>query len=142
VATSLEIQDALAAQLATELATIDGIQTRGRVVWNPTPPCVDIYPAEPYQEPFGMGVGNNTTYLTVRARVNTPDHEGAQDLLLQMMDMTGAYSVEQAIEADKTLGGVVGQVLVLSGPSEFGAFVDPGGSALLGCTWRVQVIPA
>ena len=138
----MEIQDALAAQLAAELATIDGLQAHGRVVWNPTPPCLDIYPAEPYQEPAGMGVGNNYVFLTVRARVNTPDYEGAQDLLLQMMDMDGAYSVEQAIEADKTLGGVVGQVLVLSGPSEFGAFVDPGGSALLGCTWRVQVVPA
>jgi hypothetical protein len=143
----MEIMQALADQIQSTLCgtadpLIDRLQVDGKLVWNASPPAVDIYPADPFTEQIGMGPGNKALYLTIRARVNTPDHEGAQELLLSMMDPRSATSVEQAILADKTLGSKVSDATVDEGPSEYGAFVDPGGGgALLGCTWRVRVIP-
>jgi hypothetical protein len=67
-------------------------------------------------------------------------------LLLAMMDQQDSLSVAAAITAagtaspSKTLGGMVESVTV-EGPSDFGVFTDPGGSSLLGCTWRVRVMP-
>lgn len=139
----LEIMQALADQIDTELAdTVADLQVEGKLVWNPTPPSVDVYPADPFQEQIGMGAGNKMLRLVVRVRVNTPDHEGAQELLLSMMDARSDTSLEKAILADRTLNGKVGHVNVEGGPSEYGAFVDPGGGgSLLGCTWTVQVLP-
>jgi hypothetical protein len=140
----------LQAQLATGLGTadplLDELQVYQRMIWNPSPPTIDMYPAPEFQEQIGMGRGNNEMFFTVRARVNTPDHEGAQDLLLAMMDPQNNLSVSAAITAagtaspSKTLDGMVESVAV-EGPSDFGVFTDPGGSSLLGCTWRVRVMP-
>ena len=135
------IMDALGAQLEAELTTIDGLQVVPRIMWNPTPPAIDIYPAVPFQDEDAMG-GSKEIFLLVRARVNTPDHDGAQEILLGMMDPASADSLEAAIRSDRTLGGVVQYAHVMpDSPSDFGAFVDPGGNALLGATWRIRVLP-
>ena len=54
--------------------------------------------------------------------------------------LTTAESVETAIRSTKTYAGArLGDV---EGPTEFGVFVDSGGNGgLLGCTWRVALIP-
>jgi hypothetical protein len=136
------IMDAIAGQITSQLAgtaspLIEDLQVEPRMVWNPTPPAI----GSPFQEQIGMGHGNNEVFITVRARVATPDHEGAQDLLLSMMDPTATTSVAQAITEDETLGGVV-EFVGVEPPTEFGAYTDPGGQgALLGCTWRVRVMP-
>jgi hypothetical protein len=140
----------LEAQLANGLGTadplLDELQVYRRMTWNPSPPTIDMYPDPEFQAQIGMGRGNNELIFLVRARVNTPDYEGAQDLLLAMMDQQDSLSVAAAItaagtaSASKTLGGMVESVTV-EGPSDFGVFTDPGGSSLLGCTWRVRVMP-
>lgn len=134
------IMDALAAQIADELSSIDDLQVVGRMMWNPTPPAIDIYPAEDvFQETISYARGKAVTF-TVRARVNTPDREGAQELLLSLMDVEAAESVEAAILSDRTLGGAVDDLRV-DGPTGFTVFVDPAGDALLGCSWAVTVLP-
>lgn len=139
--------DALATQIMSQLSgtanpLIENLQVDGRLIPSPTPPAIDVYPADPFQEPFTFGRGNNLLFLTVRARVTTVDNEGGQDLLLSMMDPSATTSVAKAITYDKTLGGTVGKVSVIEGPSSYGVFQDAGGQgALLGCTWRVQVTP-
>ena len=51
-----EIMDALAAQLDTTLtAVIPDLQVDGKLVPNPTPPCIDIYPGDPFFEPIAYG---------------------------------------------------------------------------------------
>lgn len=136
------IMDALASQISTRLAGIQDLQVDGRFIPNPSPPAIDVYPADPFQQPLAMGKGNNWFNLTVRARVGATDSEGGQDLLLSMMDPEATTSVAQAIMYDRDLGGVVGRVNVSEGPSAFGVFLDAGGQGnLLGCTWTVQVIP-
>lgn len=144
-----QIMDAIGTQLQTHLVPqVPDLQVYSRMHWNPSPPTIDLYPDPEFQDGLGFGRGDNALFFTVRARVNTPDHEGAQDVLLAMMDPQADTSVAAAITAAgtsspaKTLGGVVENAVVVSGPSDFGAFTDPGATgSLLGCTWRVQVIP-
>jgi hypothetical protein len=144
-----EMQQALADQIQDQLAgtaavdPVENLQVHGLMNFNPTPPSVDIYPAEDFQEPFTYGGGNVILYLIVRARVTTADPNGGQTLLLSMMDPAGSRSMTLAITSDRTLGGKVGKASVVEGPSGFGEF--PGatndGGRLLGCIWRVQVAP-
>ena len=140
------IHDRMAATVGTADPVMEALQVNSRLVWNPSPPSIDIYPGDPFQEGLAFGRGDQAMFFTVRARVNTPDHEGAQDLLLAMMDPQQDLSVAAAITAAgtaapaKTLGGMVENVTV-EGASDFGVFVDPNGSPLLGCTWRVRVLP-
>ncbi len=143
--TLTQIMQALAAQIENTLGgtadpqVIEGLSVYPLLELNPTPPAIDIYPDTPFQESVGFGPGNNSMNFTVRARVNTPDNDGAQELLLTMMDPSSSESVALAILADETLGGTVGQVAV-EGPSDYGVFVEPSGNgAYLSCTWRATV---
>jgi hypothetical protein len=140
-ATLGEVMDALAAQLDSELAPlIEDLQVTGRMTFNPTPPSIDIYPSDPFQEQIAFGGRQVAAFFDVRARVSTAEHEGGQDFLLSMMDPRADTSVYQALVKDKTLNSTVQDVSV-EPPSNFGAYVDPGGAgALLGCTWRTRVI--
>jgi hypothetical protein len=143
VSSIVQVMDAIASQLQSELCgtanpVIPELQVDGRLVPNVSTPALDVYPSDPFTEPLGFGIGNEALYFTVRARVSTSDNEGGQDLLLAMMDPESAESVEQALFADQTLGGVA-HVKSVEGPSAFGLFQDPGGGAYLGCTWRVRV---
>lgn len=146
MATIAAIMDALAEQISDELCgtvspLIPELQVDGRLIPNPTPPAVDIYPGDPFQEALAYGPGNNKLNLTVRARVSTSDNEAGQDLLLAMMDPEASLSMAQAIMSDRTLGGTVGKLNVAEGPSAFGVFQDSGGQgSLLGCTWTVLVV--
>jgi hypothetical protein len=140
-----EIMQALATQIDTTLAgtaqVIPGLQVTPLLNWNPSPPSIDMFPATPFQEPIAFGPGNNELNFTVRARVNTPDHEGAQELLLMMMDRNASESVALAILGDTSLGGKVEHVNV-EGPSDYGVFIEPSGAgAFLSCTWLAKVTP-
>lgn len=135
------MMDALAEQLDDELGTvIENLQVENRHHPNPTPPALDIYPATPFTEVIAYGRGSRQYWFIVRARVSTAEHEGAQDLLLAMMDDGTDESVEAAIRSTKTYAGA--QLGDVQGPTEFGVFPDPGGQGwLLGCTWQVALIP-
>lgn len=64
---------------------------------NPSPPAVDIYPAEPSQDEAAFGPRSRQTFWTVRARVATSDLEGQQLILLALMAPSGDTSLMQAI---------------------------------------------
>jgi hypothetical protein len=145
-ATVGEIMDALAEQMMDVLCgtvnpVIEQLQVEPRMVFNPTPPAIDIYPADPFTEQIAYGPGNRELMFIVRARVSTVESEGGQDLLLSMMDPREPTSVAGAVEASSTLGGVVEDVSV-EGPTGFGVFPSVGTDGnLLGCTWTVAVLP-
>lgn len=136
--------DALAGQIEDELGPlIENLQVDGRMIPNPTPPAIDVYPSDPFQELLTFAPVNEM-FFTVRARVHTADNEAGQDLLLSMMDPLAATSVTAAIRSDRKLGSTVGQATVIEGPSAFGLFndlTDPTAQrSWLGCTWRVRVM--
>jgi hypothetical protein len=137
-----DILDALAAQIEDELSpVIEVLQVTPRMNFNPSPPSVDIYPAETPSAGFGFGTGNDELFYVVRVRVSTVDHDGGQDLLLSMMEREGSTSMQEAIESDPTLGGTVDNAGV-SERTGFGIFPLAGGDGnLLGATWTVRVLP-
>lgn len=139
------IKAALADQLRAALVPVfDELQVEPRLVWRPTPPTLDVYPGagDQAQTAIAFGDAENELLFTVRARVGTPDHDAAQDLLDELVDPVGDGSVELAIAADPTLGGACSQAVVTAGPSGYGVFPMPDGSGdLLGCTWTVTVTP-
>lgn len=138
-----EIADELAAVI--DAASIPNLeQVRGRRVFSPTPPSIDIYPADPFRRPDEAGFGDlNGAYLwTVRARVNPTDDEAWQDILLDLMDDDSANCVAAILEADQTLNGLAGEVVV-DGPTGHRIYVEPSGeAALVGVEWTVAVLRA
>ncbi len=138
----LEIMDALAKQIDDSLGTaVEGIQVVGRLETNPTPPCVDIYPADPFQEQTAFMLDSREMKFTIRARVTTADHQAGQDLLLSLMDVRADSSLAATIYTDQTLGGKVAQASIVDGPSAYGQYADSGGEGdLLGCQWTAMVI--
>jgi hypothetical protein len=142
--TVAEMQDALADQIEAQLGgtanpAIETLQVGARLNPNPSPPSVDIYPGSPFTETIAYG-RSRQYWFTVRARVSTSDNEAGQDLLLAMMDDGADESVEAAIRSVKSYANAkLGDV---EGPTEFGVFRDSAGEeSLLGCIWRVALIP-
>lgn len=146
--TLLEIMAALADQIRMALgggngATIPGLQVEPNLLFNPTPPCIDVYPADPFTEQTSYGLQNQEVFFAVRARVTTADTTEGQELLLDMMDVASPYSVAAAIADDRTLGGAVADLEVQ--PSTgftiyTGAAGGEGGKNLLGCEWRTRIV--
>lgn len=153
MATPEEIGQAIADRIITELGAgtagtadplIENLQVHGMMNLTPTPPSVDVYPdPDAFQEPLTFGRGNQIFYFHVRARVTWADPNGGQSLLLSMMDPNGPRSMLMAITEDRTLGGKVGKASVVEGPSGYGEFPGStdGSGRLVGCVWRVQVVP-
>ncbi len=140
------IMQALADQISTTLCgtaspLIPELQVTGLFNIEPTPPSVDVYPADPAQEALTFGRQNNEFSFIVRARVSTADHDAGQLLLLSMMDPASSTSVARALKSNKTLTSKV-SALSVDGPSGYGIFNDRNGEgSYLGCTWTVRVMP-
>lgn len=133
------ILGAMATQIKQALSSdIPDIQVEPTMMWNPTPPAIDIYPADPFEADTAYGQVSELNF-EVRARVDTPDREGAFALILGMMDPGSDTCVRAALFADKTLNGNADD-LFCSSPSGLSYFTDPGGHALLGTTWLVTVV--
>jgi hypothetical protein len=145
-ATLAEIMDALADQIRSVVVTVTDVdvQVESRMLLNPTPPAIDMYPADPSEEPelraFGELVGGEL--ITIRARCGTADHTAGQDLLLALMDDEDPLSIAQACNEDRQLGGLAAD-LHLRERSGYITFIDSASdAALLGATWQVVVIKA
>jgi hypothetical protein len=143
VATLNEIAAAIAAQLESELAgVIDGIQIDPQRVFNPTPPCIDIYPGNPFlaQSAFGQ----YEALFAVRARVSMADNQAGQELLLDLLDPRSPMSVRAALRADPTFAGTVDDSGLEDGNLDAGGFTIYQDTAqsepLLGCEWPLRVV--
>ena len=138
----LEIVEAMAEALEPLKGSIPDLQVYPYLNYNPTPPSIDIYPADLFQT--GSGFGDDADcFFTVRARTTTADHEAGQKALLAMLDRRSPESVEAALTVDQTLGGRVQSTAVaedgISGYREY--LEDPQSNGrLIGCEWRVMVI--
>lgn len=144
------IKEAIAAALDDVMGPAalgeDAIQVVSRVNFEPqAPTSVDIIDGDyggTARDPESAGFGDiDGAYIfTIRARVTTPDSDAAQDQLEALRDDEHELCLAAALEADPTLGGVVGQ-LAVDNPVALRVFDDPPG-AMLGCSWRVRVINA
>jgi hypothetical protein len=126
--------DAMTTALRTIQTQIPELQVYGYWNRNPTPPSIDIYPAEPFQDGAGFGVGDKRVYWTVRARVSIADQEAGSKLLLRLLDTDDPASVEAALA--KTNTAVIGNDGSVSG---FRTYTDVGDTDMLGAEWRTEM---
>lgn len=137
---------AMADQIRTTLEAVTDVQVQvePRMVLNPSPPTIDIYPGAQGRDgetaAFSELAGGY--FLTVRARIHTADHESAQDLLIAFGDDQDQLCVPQALLDDATLGGLAADMDVVA-ESGFALYQDVSGeAAFLGCQWDFLVLPA
>ena len=138
---------ALALQLQSNLSgtadpLFENLQSVGIMNPNPTPPSLDVYPANPFQDALTFGRSNYDFNLLVRARVSTADHEAGQRLLLQLLDTNSTTSVVRAVKSDKTLGGKVSSLAVIA-VTGLEMYRDMQGTdgAYMGSTWTLRIMP-
>lgn len=120
-------------------AGLPGVQVEGGLLYNPTPPSVDMYPDNPFLAQTAMRDSWEATWV-VRARVSTAAHAEAQGLLLDLLDPRSPISVLAAINTDPTLGGTVDDEAVVSAGSGFTAYPETESGSFLGVEWRVTVV--
>lgn len=140
----IDVVDAMILALQPVADEIDGLQLVHVLNANPTPPSIDIYPATPFQTRRGEAFADDTTAnFLVRARTTTADHEAGQLGLYRLLDKNDPASVQIALEADQSLGGLVQSIVVIedsvTGFSEWIDDVQTGGR-LIGCQWTVEVM--
>ena len=138
------IMDQMADVLRTAYSGLDvDVQVEPRLVINPSPPCIDIYPADTPRgtETAGFNASgvDGELFFTVRARVGTADNTAGQDLLLAMMDDEDDLCVAVPLVEDPTLGGLALDTFVQPG-SGFGLYTLPDGNSLLGVQFLVTVV--
>jgi len=144
----IEILDEMAAQILAVLEDeVDfEIQVIPRMVINPTPPTIDMYPGDVARgldsAAFGDTLGE---YLfTVRARVSMADQDAGQDFLLRLMDDTDELNLADALLVDPTLNGLAASMDVRD-PSGYREYLLPGTDprgALIGFQFTAHVIAA
>lgn len=124
--------------LAANLATISGLQQSAYLLSNPTPPAAEVQPDEvEYDRSFQRGT--DRWQLIVRCFVGATSDVGAQKRLDRMLASSGADSVKQALESDRTLGGAADDVRVVR-CTGYRIFARDGGASVLGAEWTVQVL--
>lgn len=131
------------AALAGEADELANLQVLPFMLTNPTPPAVDVFPADPSQADAAFGPRSRQTFWTVRARVATNDIEAQQTVLLALMAPSGPTSVLRALLDDPTLDGAA-DGLNVDGPTGFRLYQTLGSpqgvqETHLGCEWRVTV---
>ena len=127
--TLAEAQADIVTALQPLKSVVPGLQVYAGRNQEPTPPSLDVYPADPFQQGAGMGTLSKRVAFTIRARINGADQD-AQALLLRLLDPADAASVEAALYAADA--GEIGNDDYVSG---FRDDLD----GLLSCEWRVSV---
>lgn len=123
--------------LKANLAAITGVQVSAYMLAQPTPPAICVFPG-PIDYDQAMARGVDKWMLTIRAFAGLTSDEGAQIVLDRFLAPSGATSVKQAAESDKTLDGVVASVRVVS-CTGYGVYQFEGRPPLLGADWSVEI---
>jgi hypothetical protein len=122
--------------LRARLATISGLRAYARLQGDIEVPGAVVVPSGGTYDST-MGRGSDDMVFEVRLAVSRADDRTAQELLDQYLAGAGAKSVKAAIEADKTLGGVVDFARV-AGWDDYGD-VTVAGVQYFGTTLTVEV---
>lgn len=129
---------ALRTALAANLEAIDGVQVSPYALSDPTPPGIQILPADvDYDLAFGRGA--DLWRFTVQPFVNFSSDVGSQIFLDELLNPTGPRSVKTAIESDRTLGGIADNVWAKR-VSGYRLLDRPGGTQLIMVEFSVEVL--
>lgn len=106
----------------------------------PTPPSIDIFPADTAREDDTRGFQEHggTHMVTVRFRFTSVDEIAGHELLYRVMDEEDDISIVAALEDDQTLNGLASSVVCVQS-SGMREYPERGGSHL-GCDWLFKVV--
>lgn len=118
------------------------VQVEPRMVINPSPPTIDMWPGDPATDPetAAFGESRGGLLVTVRVRVSPVDHDAGQDLLLAFGDDEDELSLINALTDDPTLNGHGS--LDVQNQSGWNLFPVPNGESLVGFLIGVEVLKA
>jgi hypothetical protein len=128
------------AGLAANLTTIDGFQveaTGAYMLGAPTPPSIEAFPEESEYD-LTMQRGTDGRNWTVRAFVGLATDIAAQKKLDLLLAPSGPMSVKAAVEADRTLGGVIDDLRVTR-DTGYRLYQPTPQIQVLGCEWTVEI---
>jgi hypothetical protein len=128
-----EIREAL----ADALSVLPDAQVSAYFLHQPTPPAMHIYPGPmTYDVAFGRGLDLWT--FQIQAFVPLTSDIAAQRRLDEWLNAEGSTSIKQAAEADKTLGGLVADLRVISHGGYAPVSIEGRGLMLM-AEWTVEV---
>lgn len=128
---------AIRTALAEKIGSINGLRTAATVPDQVNPPIAVIIPERvTYDEAYARGLVVYT--FIVQVVVGKVSERTAQNRLDGFVNPTGATSIKAAIEADKSLGGVVFDSRVTEMTTY--TVVQIGDIAYLSCEFRVTVL--
>jgi hypothetical protein len=106
---------AIRAGLKANLATISGLRVAGEVIDNPQPPMAMVSLSNiEYHTDMRFGAKYNFTVQLIVGRASETAAQRALDLYVNPV---GASSVKVGVESNRTLGGVVSDVVCESMPN-------------------------
>lgn len=140
-----DVLEAVADQIRNVLEAVDAVdvQVEPRMVLNPSPLTVDVYPGDPSRDEDSAAFDevSGGYLLTVRSRIHTADFDAAYDLLIALMDDEDGLSLANALLDDPTLNGWAAAIDVRNF-SGLRAYEHPSGEgAHLGFQFTVLAIP-
>jgi hypothetical protein len=122
--------------LKANLDVLTDWQVSAYALSNPTPPAIQILPAEiVYDQAMRRGV--DIINLLIQAFVSFTTDIGGQKRLDELLAPTGAKSLKTAAESDSTLGNLVADVSITNAT---GYRVAQGANGpVIVCEWMAQV---
>jgi|SRR5215471_14857917 len=122
--------------MANALEAITDVQVSPVLLADPTPPLLQVYPAEVTFD-GAANRGMDEFEFVVEAVMPFSTDIGSQVELDKLMAGSGPRSVKQALEADDSLGGTCQDVQVTR-ISDYGVAQRPDGLAVLACRFYVH----
>lgn len=129
----------LRSALAAALGGIADLQVSAEALARPSPPAALVLPGNPVVEwDTTMGRGLDRWRFVVEVMVPSGSDVAAQRALDALLASSGARSIKQALEADRTLGGVC-DTLHVREVDGYGSYSLADGSPVVGCRVHVDV---
>lgn len=131
------IREGLAANLRHLNDTKNWIQVSAYVLASPTPPMIQVMPSEIHYD-LVLARGGDEVVFTIQAFVVENFDQAAQMNLDQLLADSGPLSVKAIIEADRTLGGIIDD-LIVTNSTGYQIYSLAGRGPILGADWSVQL---
>ena len=131
------------AGLATRLDTIPGVNVSAYMMDVPRDLTLQVMgPDQVEYDQAGMRGHDNWTFI-IQGFSGSPSSQAAQVNLDEWLSPSGANSVKEAVEGDRSLGGIVEDCVVRTSSGYRRYEVGPDGGAkhsMLGAEWTVLIL--
>lgn len=137
-----KLEDIRAGIAANIKAALGDVQCTGYLITNALAPAFEVE-LERIVYDGAMSRGLDEWFFTIRGFAASGTDRAAQMRMDAWIDSTGSQSVKTALEADRTLGGSVGDARVTQlGRVQAFSPVNSPGTTLFGAEWTLRVLAA